>query len=282
MIKLEMNKLEFNHNLPLTFLGGQDFNWDLIDGEYYGSTQEAIIRIKPVDKDILWQTYPSKDNFELIKTYLALDEPYDEILESITNYEHVSKSIDEFGRIKILKQPFDQTVLNFISSTNRNLDLIRQSRRILSQSLGKDIRVDNAKFYLYPSTEDIAQAPLKTLLEAKLGYRAPFIKSSANYLLENKLDKNIRDMDEEQTRNELMEMEGIGPKVADCILTYSLKFSNVTPIDIWGKRFLTNLYNLDPKMNYEKMRQWYKEYFNGNAAYAGQFLFEYVRKYKIK
>jgi hypothetical protein len=41
-----MNELEFNYNLPITLLGGQDFNWEPVDDEYFASTQEAIIRIK--------------------------------------------------------------------------------------------------------------------------------------------------------------------------------------------------------------------------------------------
>ncbi len=277
-----MNELEFNYNLPITLLGGQDFNWEPVDDEYFASTQEAIIRIKPIQTGILWQTYPQKDNYQLIKKYFALDEAYETIIAEIRRDLHVTKAIQEFGNIKILRQPFEQTVLNFISSTNRNLKLIRQSRKLLSKNLGKDIKINFHRFYLYPATEEIAHAPIETLRQAKLGYRAEYIKRSANSLLQAQINETIKSMDEEQARGNLLQLEGVGPKVADCILTYSLGFSNVTPLDIWGQRFLIKLYNLSSRLNYEQMRKWYKNYFNGYAAYAGQFLFEYVRKHNIK
>ena len=69
----------------------------------------------------------------------------------------------------------------------------------------------------------------------------------------------------------------VGEKIADCVLVLGLGFNNVTPIDVWGKRFLINFYNLNSKMKYEDMRKWIGNYFEGYAGWAGQFLYEYIR-----
>ena len=86
-------------------------------------------------------------------------------------------------------------------------------------------------------------------------------------------------MDESEAREELKSIKGIGDKVADCILVYSLGFYNVIPQDLWVQRILTDLYKL-PKMKTEEYREWINEYFNGNGAFAGQILFEYMRQKK--
>lgn len=289
-----MNKLHLlNYNLPITLLGGQDFNWDIINGEYWGYLQNAIIRIKPLGSDggekdgqtILWQTYPEKDDFELLREYLNLDEDYKSILENIQIDDHVKKAVKEFPGLRILNQNFEQCTINFISSTNRNLNLIRQSRRLLNASLGKDLIIDGKRHYLFPAVQDIAKTDMSILINAKLGYRAPYVKSAAERLSHNLFHfchPEFIEGSNDERFEKLQELEGIGPKVADCILTYSCKAENITPLDIWGQRVFKKLYNVDEKLNYKQMKRWYQNYFKRNANYAGQFLFEYVRKYGIK
>ncbi len=147
----------------------------------------------------------------------------------------------------------------------------------MNKRFGEKIEVDGKEFYLFPETKKIANAKLEDLLECKLGFRAKFLKSAAQHILKTKLEKKIIKMSEDQARNALLEINGVGEKIADCVLVFSLSFDNVTPIDVWGKRFLVNYYNLNPKMKYEDMRVWVGNYFNGYAAWAGQFLFEYIR-----
>jgi N-glycosylase/DNA lyase len=78
-------------------------------------------------------------------------------------------------------------------------------------------------------------------------------------------------------RQFLLSFNGIGNKIADCILIFSLGFYEITPIDIWAQRILTEYYNLDEGLKYEKMRNYFSQYFKENTAWAGQFLFEYIR-----
>lgn len=275
-----MNEIELhNYNLEKTLLGGQSFNWDLIDGTFYGFFVDKVVKLKQEENKLYWQTYPEKDNFDFIKQYLRLDVDYNKILTQINKDEWVDASIKKYPNLRILKQDFDQTLISYIISANNNINSIRRIVRNLSRSLGKQVTVDNLTFNLFPSVESIAKAPLETLLETKAGYRARYLKDSAQKLFVEgqKLSNN-----EDEIIKWLLEFPGIGEKVADAILQYSLGFDNVTPLDVWVQRILIDLYLVDSKANYKKMRAWLQSYFNGYAGWAGQFLYEYYRnEYKF-
>ena len=147
----------------------------------------------------------------------------------------------------------------------------------MNKRFGKKIEVDKKTIYLFPETEILANAKLEDLLACKLGFRAKFLKGAANILANNDLSKRIKKMSEDNARRSLLEIKGVGEKIADCVLVFSLSFDNITPLDVWGKRVLTRFYKLNPKMKYEEMRSWIDDYFEGQAAWAGQFLFEYIR-----
>jgi N-glycosylase/DNA lyase len=118
---------------------------------------------------------------------------------------------------------------------------------------------------------------LNELLKCKLGFHAKYLKGVAQSLIDSDLARRIYDMEEDKARKELVKLHGVGNKIADCVLIYSLGFDNVTPLDVWGKRICTDIYNCNPKMKYEEMRAWIDKYFEGYAGWAGQFLFEYIR-----
>ena len=277
-----MNNLSLpNYNLEMTLLGGQAFNWDF-DGEYYyGFTRDKIIKVKTLhatsQQEIYWQTYPENDDLDFLKSYLRLDVDYQNILNKIQKDRYVKTAIKKYPDLRLLQQDFEETLLSFIISTNNNIKSIRKYIRLLSQKFGKSINVHGDKYYLFPRTEVIAEAKLEDLLSCSLGFRAKYLKGTAQYLLENKLTKKIHKLSEENTRTELKKIKGVGDKITDCVMVFSLGFDNVTPLDVWGKRVLTKYYKLNPKMSYEDMRKWINNYFNGYAGWAGQFLFEYIR-----
>lgn len=263
----------------MTLLGGQAFNFDFHEEEntYYGFTKGSVLKFKKENDDLFWQTYPKKNDLDFIKMYLRLDTDYEKILKTIKKDIHIKKAIKEYPNLRLLKQDFEQTLLSFLISSNNNIKSIRKIIREMNRRFGKKIIVDKKTIYLFPETETLANAKLEDLLECKLGFRAKFLKGAANVLLETNLSKKIKNMSEDNARKSLLEIKGVGEKIADCVLVFSLSFDNVTPIDVWAKRVLVDFYKLNPKMKYVDMRNWAANYFKGNAAWAAQFLFEYIR-----
>ena len=191
--------------------------------------------------------------------------------------EHINNAIKAYPNLRILKQDFDQTLLSFIMSSVKNIASIRKSIRLLNQKFGKVINVDGIKFYLFPSTETLSEVSLNKLLETRIGFRAKHLKTSAKKLIEFSASNNLKELSSDAVHKTLKSFPGVGDKVADCVMIFSLGFDSITPLDVWGKRVLTNFYNLDPKMKYTEMKAWLDQYFQGYAGWAGQFLFEYIR-----
>lgn len=273
-----MNKLKLvNYNLEWTLLGGQSFSWDFIDGYYYGFTNSSAIKCRLDEEYLLWQTYPEKNDEEFIKRYFRLDVDYETILSRINKDIYTANAIKQYPNLRLLSQDFEQTLLSFILSANNNIKSIRKSIRILNEMYGKRINIDGKEMYLFPRTANIAEASLDNLLKSKIGFRANYLKKAAEHLQHSNLPKRILSFSEKEARESMMEIKGVGNKISDCVLTFSLGFDNVTPIDVWVKRIVTQFYGLDPKMKYEEIRKWLDDYFEGYTSWAGQFLFEYIR-----
>jgi len=270
-----------NFNLEFTLLGGQAFNWDKIDGIFYGFTQDKVIKLQEKNNQLYWQTYPEKDNWEFLRTYLQLDLNYQNILNKINKDETILKAINSIPFVRLLKQDFEQTLLSFILSSHKNIKAVRKCIRDLSKKYGNSIKVDGDTFYLFPTTEKLNTINESELKQSGMGFRSVYLKNAVTYLSQNKID--FTNKTEEEARETLLALNGVGDKIADCVLVFSLGYYTVTPIDIWGKRVLTDLYKLDAKLKYPILREWYKNYFGEHTAWAGQFLFEYLRlNYKIK
>ena len=222
-----MNELQLNnYNLEMTLLGGQAFNWDFDGKYYYGFTRDKIIKLKPLQalhttsQQIYWQTYPENDDYKFLESYLRLDVNYPKILKKIQKDCYVKTAIKKYPNLRLLKQDFEETLLSFIISTNNNIKSIRKYIRLLSQRFGKSINLNGEKIYLFPKTEVIAEAKLEDLLSCRLGFRAKYLKGTAKYLLEKDLTKNIHKLTEENARDELKKIKGVGDKITDCVLVF--------------------------------------------------------------
>jgi N-glycosylase/DNA lyase len=277
-----MNKIylpKFNHEI--TLLGGQSFSWDLINpdkDEYLGFTSERAIKARFDNEYMYWQTYPVQNDELFIKKYFRTDIDYENIICQVSKDKLVCEAMSEMPNIRLLKQPLDQTILSFIISANNNIKAIRRSVRKLADMLGEKIKVGGRELSLFPSTEALAEASIETLRESRIGFRAKYIKKSAQMLLDGDFSEKLDTLDEDEARELLIQLPGVGNKVADCVLVFALGFDNLTPIDVWTRRAFTDLYNLPEDWNYEKMREWVKENFHGYASWANEFIFEWYRK----
>lgn len=273
-----MNRLEFpKFNIELTLNGGQAFNWSKIDDYYIGVFSDFIIKVKYIDSVLYWQTYPEKDNFELIQKVFRVNYDYESMLEKISKDKYIIAAIKKYEGLRLLQQEFDQTLISFIVSQNSNIPKIKRSLNKLSEKFGKEIIVDNHKFYLFPKLEDLKDLKELDFAESGVGYRAKYLEKVIKEVLEKNLSQKVYKMSYEEAKSELLKLHGIGDKVADCILVFSLSHDRITPLDLWARRAFTQTYNLEEKMSYKDLQEFIGNYFGDYTAWAGQFLFEYFR-----
>jgi N-glycosylase/DNA lyase len=163
----------------------------------------------------------------------------------------------------------------------------------ISRRYGKKLAFDGYDFYTFPKPCDLAQVKSKEFRDCGLGFRAERVSDVAKMVDSGELSlEALKTMSYVDAKRELLKLPGVGQKVADCILLFSLEKLEAFPIDVWIKRAATNLYSsnfdasfikrvtnkgsLTPK-EYETLSCFCREYFGRYAGYAQEYLFHFLR-----
>ncbi|HEX5398307.1 MAG TPA: DNA glycosylase [Verrucomicrobiae bacterium] len=133
-------------------------------------------------------------------------------------------------------------------------------------------------FHSFPSPETIAAATESDLRACKMGFRAPHLLKAARQIAEGQIDlEQIRRLPLAEARSELMKLDGVGPKIADCVLLFAYGFDSAFPVDVWVERALRQLYFPRRRVSEKKLLNFAVTHFGPHAGYAQQYLFHYMR-----
>ncbi len=279
-------KNQDSFNLVHIFECGQCFRWNKAeDGSYIGVIDSCVIKVKKEDEQIIFTGKSIRGNFEeIIKKYFDLEADYKEYKTKLSAIDEFLKESIKFGEgIRILKQDLWECIISFIISANNNIPRIKKIIEKLSLNYGQKIEFEGKDYYTFPTPESLAKASVEDLRNLGLGFRDKRIYNTTKMILEKQVDlEKIKNMDTtSQMRDELLKLDGVGPKVADCILLFSLKRIDVFPIDVWVRRVMNDLYihNEDEeKVNKKELQKLAEEKFLGLSGIAQQYLFYWKRE----
>ena len=198
----------------------------------------------------------SEDEFDRIwKNYFDIGRDYIDIYESIDPSDRYLKAAADFGYgIRILRQDVWETVISYIISQRRSIPSITTSVDRLSAKYGKKIKIPKlgkpfvkplkGEYYSFPSTEQLSSATLADITETGVGYRAEYIMSAIEDFRSGKLSEEMmRSKSDDELFEILMNMHGVGKKVANCVMLYGFTRCGRFPIDVWMERILNNYYD---------------------------------------
>ena len=145
----------------------------------------------------------------------------------------------------------------------------------MSDTYGAQLQLDEHIRHSFPSPQQLVAAGEQKLRELGLGFRAPYVDKTTTLVNENRLDlQALIHMPYEIAKQTLMECPGIGPKIADCILVFSLEKMEAFPIDVWVRRALGDWYFPNQKTpSNQVLQSWAQNYFGTYGGYAQQYLF---------
>ena len=279
-------KNQDSFNLVHIFECGQCFRWNRQeDGSYVGVIESCVIKVKKENEQIVFSGNSISGNFEeIIKKYFDLDTDYNEYKSKLSKIDEYLKESINFGDgIRILKQDLWECIISFIISANNNIPRIKKIIEKLSLNYGEKIEFEGKDYYTFPSPEKLSKASVEDLRKMGLGFRDKRIYNTTKMILEKQVDlekiKNLATTNE--MRDELLKLDGVGPKVADCILLFALKRVDVFPIDVWVRRVMNDLYihNEDEeKVNKKELQKLAEEKFLGLSGIAQQYLFYWKRE----
>lgn len=280
-------KNQESFNLKHIFECGQCFRWNMEDdGSWLGIIKDAVIRVKQNNDEFIFtgSVNSSKDFKEIIQEYFDLDTNYNDYKEKLSKIdEYLAESI-RFGEgIRILKQDLWETIISFIISANNNIPRIKKIIDSISRNYGKKVIFEDKEYFLFPTPKELSKASVEDLRKLGLGFRDKRIFETTKIINENpSLLTEIENMNStESMREELLKLDGVGPKVADCILLFALKRLDVFPIDVWVRRVMNDLYihnENEEKVNKKELLNLAEEKFKGLSGIAQQYLFYWKRE----
>ena len=255
---------------------GECFRWNKIgENKYRGIIYNNVCEVTQNGNKI---TIDGVEDVNLINNYFDLERDYENIKNHYKDDEILSKAM-EFGYgIRILNQDKFETLISFIISANNNIPRIKKSIEKISQKYGKKIIYNNEEFYSFPTPKELSKATLEELRECGVGFRDKYILKTANEVASGEINlEKISELETEKAKKELLKITGVGPKVADCILLFSMKKVDAFPIDVWIKRIMENLY-IKKEVTLKEIEKYSKEKFGIYAGIAQQYLFYYIRE----
>jgi len=272
-------KDKFSINIDNSINSGQVFLWEKNGNDWYGINGQDILKINK--NGIIKSLLNSKTNF------FRKNDNMQEIIKSISKDEIVKKSVKQYVGLRIFKQDPFQCMISFIISSNSNIQKIKSSLEKISKKFGTKVKIQNKEFFLFPKPEKLAKASIKEIKKCGVGYRAPFIKQASKMIVLKKINfKYLEKCDYQEAKKKICVIPGIGNKVADCILLFSLNKLEAFPLDTWMikilEKYYSNQFNIETKTITEKQYQILHEkivnYFGPYCGYAQQFLFKMERE----
>jgi N-glycosylase/DNA lyase len=262
---------------------GQSFRWNEDkDGSFVGVASNRVARMSKSGSDIYIKGGVMKDR-DFWSEYLDLDRDYGEIKERLSENDDILKEAIGHGEgIRILNQEPFEIVVSFIISANNRIPMIKKAVENISRNYGSRIEFEGKEYYSFPTPEMLLNASVEELERCGCGFRAPYIVETTKEIASGGIDLyKIKGLDTDDAHKELMKLKGIGPKVADCILLFSMGKHDAFPVDVWVKRVMQYFY-LAPDVSLKKIRDYGRDKFGSLAGFAQQYLFYYARDLKGK
>lgn len=238
-VKFENNNayitLSDSFDLPHTLDCGQAFRWEEgKNGRWRGVAYGKILELQRLENGTVVLYNTDEAEFESIwRHYFDLDRDYGSIIKIISENEALKKAAEYSYGIRILNQEPWETLCSFIISQNNNIKRIKGIISRLCENFGEDI----GGFYTFPTAEKISKLTLDDLSVLRSGFRAKYILDAANKVASGEISLDaLKKPSTDDARDILMQIKGVGPKVADCVLLFSLEHLDAFPKDVWIKR----------------------------------------------
>jgi N-glycosylase/DNA lyase len=263
-------------DLDATLASGQAFSWNrTTDGRWRGWIDGRPCLVWRHD-EALRAAGPELTR-EAVVRYFGLDLPMRDIFASFPTDPFLERAREFAPGLRVLRQDPWETLCNFICSALKQIVQIAQINAELRRALGEP--VEPPLLHAYPTASRLALASEAQLRECKLGFRARHLFVAARQIAQGEVSlEKIGDMPTPEAREELMRLQGVGEKVANCVLLFAYGRLEAFPIDVWVERVLRQLYFKGSKrVKLARMADFSRNHFGPYGGYAQQFLFHWIR-----
>ena len=220
---------------------------------------------KAEDFEKLWIPYFDLDrDYGMIKDFIVARNP------------ELREIVEKNAGIRLLNQDFFETLLSFIISQNNRIPQIKKVVADISATWGRKV---GDGLYSFPEPEDLSGVCADDFKEKKTGFRAAYLRDAVSKTISGEIKgEELAGMGLEECEKKLCSIKGVGPKVANCIMLFSLGKREAFPIDVWMKRVLEQVYFGGEEKTKNELAVFAREKYGEYGGYAQQYLFAYARE----
>lgn len=278
-------------DLVKTMQCGQTFCWNTVSGTPLYDADATNRFYTTVDNEILivWQEDRGGDLYyeatgELdtsVESLFRLHEPLqDEVLPQISKDDVMEEAVNQHQGIRIIQDEFLPCLISYLCSPQMRIPRIKELVNSIMEEYGATMEYKGHQLQRFPSLYELSNISERKLRRMKLGYRSKYVESAVNTLIKGDINQDqLQDMDYRTAHNELKELHGVGDKVADCVLLFSLGFTEAFPLDTWAQQAIQSYYpEHHVEDDYHATAENMRNYFGADyAGYAQEYLFHHVR-----
>ena len=261
---------------------GQCFRWnENADKSYTGVAFGHALTISKNGDDIIFHQTSLDDFYNIWQNYFDLNTDYLKIKSELSKDIILKNAIGYGEGIRILRQDLWECVVSFIISASNNIPRIKKIINSFCANFGEKITYMGNEYFTFPSPKKTASLTLEDLAVIKAGFRDKYILDAAKKFLSGEISyEKLSKIDTPDAKKALMSISGVGNKVSDCILLFSMSRTESFPVDVWIKRIMEYCY-FDNKESIDNISAFSKEKFGTLGGFAQQYLFFYARENKI-
>ena len=264
--------------LEESLLGGQSFSWSYLgDEKWVGVIRRSVVHLRWENGQLYWcASGPVPLSKKEIEDYLWLDDSYREAVDALPwrSDQFLDQAIKKFSGLRILRQPIDEMLLVFLLSSAKSIPQIKQIRHRIHLNFGEDL---GEGMFAFPGWERLSKLSEIDARKLGMGYRAKYLVGVAQFLYQRHgWLEEVSELKYKKARSSLMELPGVGPKVADCVLLFGAGKSQAFPIDTWILQTLERQYGMKG-WTMQQMQKFAEIHFGHHAGLAQQFLFSFQR-----
>jgi N-glycosylase/DNA lyase len=291
--RIQTAALSGGFDLQSTLESGQSYLWWRADGADYDDAaphggegwyltttriagEPAVVRVRGRDGRLEWES--TVDAEPALRERLRLDDDLGSIREATPDEPLVEAAFDAYPGMRLVREPPFGALVSFICSAQMRVSRIHAMQQSLREAFGTPVAFDGGTYHAYPTPEQLAAASEAELRDLSLGYRAPYVKRTAEMVADGDRPGDVRGEPYETARESLTRFVGVGEKVADCVLLFSLGYLEAVPLDTWIRKTIAEYYPDCDRGNYAETSRAIRDRLGGEyAGYAQTYVFHYLR-----
>ncbi|WP_313695665.1 DNA-3-methyladenine glycosylase family protein [Halorarum halobium] len=285
-------------DLQSTVESGQSYLWRRRDGGTYESLsvhggdhwyetvvppmddvndERAAVRVRLADGRLEWES--TTDAVPILTHLLRLDDDLDAVREATPTLPLLERAFDAYEGMRLVRDPPFACLISFICSAQMRVSRIHGMQLRLAETYGDGMELDGDVVHAFPTPAQLAARTEADLRDLALGYRAPYVQRTAEMVADGEADPaDAVGLPYEEARDSLTRFVGVGDKVADCVLLFSLGFLEAVPLDTWIRTAIADHFPDCDRGNYAATSRAIRERLGGEyAGYAQTYLFYYLR-----